>query len=81
MGNPIEKIDLHGCTQDEAIKIIERALKKATSGTYQIQLIHGFHRGANLKNMIRDEYQYDDRIKRIMPGDNPGITILVLREI
>ena len=81
MGKRIEKIDLHGCTQDEAIKIIERALKNATCGTYQIQLIHGFHRGTNLKNMIRDEYQYDGRIKRIMPGDNPGITILVLREI
>ena len=31
--------------------------------------------------MIHDWYQYDSRVKRIMPGDNPGITVLVLKEL
>ena len=76
-----EKIDLHGLTQAEAVKKIDRALAAAGPSTYQLQLIHGYHRGTNLRSMIRDEYQYDRRVRRIMPGDNPGITILVLREL
>ena len=32
-------------------------------------------------HMIREEYRYDKRVKRIMPGDNPGITVLVIREL
>ena len=76
-----EKIDLHGLTQAEAVKKIDRALAAAGPSTYQLQLIHGYHRGTNLRSMIRDEYQYDRRVRRIMPGDNPGITVLVLREL
>ena len=75
------KIDLHGLRQDEAIKVIDKAIKAADSTTYQIQLIHGYHRGTNLRTMIKEWYQYDPKVKRIMPGDNPGITVLVLREL
>ena len=31
--------------------------------------------------MIQYEYQYHDKVLRIMPGDNPGVTILVLKEL
>jgi hypothetical protein len=31
--------------------------------------------------MLQDLYRYDPKVKRIMPGDNPGITILVLKEL
>jgi hypothetical protein len=31
--------------------------------------------------LIHDWYKYDDRVKRIMPGDNPGITVLVMKEL
>ncbi len=74
-------IDLHGMTRDEAEKAVSKALASAGAGTYQIRVIHGYNRGTNLKNMIYDEFRYDSRIKRILPGDNPGITILVLREL
>ena len=43
--------------------------------------LHGFHRGTVLQKMIRDYYQYDKKVKRIIPGDNPGITVLVLKEL
>lgn len=75
------KIDLHGMTQDQAMKVIDKALDSAGSGTYQLQLIHGFNRGTSLRTMIQDWYRYDERVKRIMPGDNPGVTILVLKEL
>ena len=81
MGNPIVTVDLHGLFQDEAIKVIDRALKNADDSTYQIKLIHGYHRGTSLKNMILDEYKYHPKVLRIAPGDNMGITILVLREL
>ena len=81
MGKPIIDIDLHGLFQEEAIKVIDKALKSADSSTYQIRLIHGYHRGTSLKNMILDEYKYDPKVLRIQPGDNQGVTILILREL
>lgn len=35
------KIDLHGLRQEDAIKAIDRAIRTADSGTYQIHLISG----------------------------------------
>ena len=81
MSEAFVKIDLHGLRQEEAIKVIDKAIASAGPTTYQIQLIHGYHRGTNLRTMIKEWYQYDPKVKRIMPGDNPGITILVLREL
>ena len=81
MCDPIITIDLHGLFQDEAIKVIDKALKKADDSTYQIKLIHGYNRGTNLKDMIFEEYKYHPKVLRIKPGDNLGITILVLREL
>ncbi|MBQ4361633.1 MAG: Smr/MutS family protein [Lachnospiraceae bacterium] len=81
MSAPFVKIDLHGKTQQEAVRVIDRALAAAGPSTYQIHLIHGYHRGTSLRSMIRDEYRYDTKIRRIIPGDNPGITVLVLKEL
>ena len=75
------KLDLHGMRQEEAVSAIDRALSSAGPGTYQLQLIHGYNRGTSLRSMIRDWYQYDPKVKRIIPGDNPGITVLVLKEL
>ena len=81
MGNPIITIDLHGLFRDEAIKRIDKALKTADSGTYQIKLIHGYNRGTSLKSMIVEEYRYHPKVLHVKPGDNLGTTILVLREL
>ena len=81
MSSPFIKIDLHGLTQDEAIKVIDKALVSAGPSTYQLQLIHGYNRGTSLRDMIYDWYKYDSKVKRIIPGDNQGITILVLKEL
>jgi DNA-nicking Smr family endonuclease len=81
MGKPIIDIDLHGMYRDEAIKAIDKALKSADSGTYQIRLVHGYNHGTSLKNMIIDEYRYHPKVLRVKPGDNLGTTVLVLREL
>lgn len=31
--------------------------------------------------MIYDSFKYDKKVKRIIPGDNQGITVLVLKEL
>lgn len=81
MNQPFVKIDLHGLRQEEAREVIEKAIRSASPMTYHLQLIHGYHRGTILRTMIHDWYRFDTRIKRIMPGDNPGITVLVLKEL
>ena len=81
MNESFVKIDLHGMTQDQAMKAIDKALASAGPATYQLQLIHGYNRGTNLRSMIQDWYRYEEKVKRIIPGDNPGITILVLKEL
>ncbi len=78
---PFVKVDLHGLRQEEAMKVIDQAIKNAGPGTYHLQLIHGYNRGTNLKSMIYDWYECDPHVKRIMPGDNQGITVLVLKEL
>ena len=81
MSAPFIKVDLHGLRQEEAIRVIDRAIASADPSTYQIQLIHGYNRGTSLRNMIYEEYRYEKKVKRIIPGDNQGITILVLKEL
>lgn len=81
LGGIIE-IDLHGLYKEQAKTKIDAALKKANSGTYRIRLIHGYHGGTELKNMIREEYGngLEPKVKRIVSGSNEGITELILRE-
>jgi len=81
MNDPFVKLDLHGMTQEQARREIDRQLAACGSAVYQLQLIHGYHRGTNLRQMIYDWYRYEPKVKRIQPGDNPGITILVLKEL
>ena len=81
MNDPFITIDLHGLMRDDAMRRIDRALRDAGPFTYQLRLVHGYHRGTSLRTMIRDEYRYHEKVLRILPGDNPGITILVLKEL
>ena len=66
---------------DEAEKRIDSALASAGPETYQIQLIHGYNRGTSLRSMNYDLYRQDPKVKRVIPGDNPGVSILVLKEL
>ena len=81
MNEPFVKIDLHGMRTGEAEKAVERAVASAGPGTYQIQAIHGYNRGTGLRDMIYDSFRYNEKVKRIVPGENQGITVLVLREL
>ncbi|HOO78819.1 MAG TPA: hypothetical protein PLZ77_00225 [Lachnospiraceae bacterium] len=78
----IIELDLHGLRTQEAIAKIEKAVEQAGRGTYRIRLIHGYHGGTRIKEAIVEEFSYgrNDRVKRIVPGSNEGITELILRD-
>lgn len=79
---PIIEIDVHGMTVNQAIARIEEQIRKANASTYRIRVIHGFNRGNNIQRGIYREIGYglNPKVLRIVGGDNPGITELILRE-
>ena len=77
MGGIVE-LDLHGKNTYQARVAIDAALRRAGKGTYRIRVIHGFHGGTALRDMIRTEYV--QRALRVETGIDPGVTDLVLRE-
>ena len=54
MSEAFIKIDLHGLRQEEAMKVIDKAIAAAEPTTYQLHLIHGYNRGTSLRSMIYD---------------------------
>lgn len=81
MNSGIIEIDIHGMNQFQAKTLINSTLKKANSSVYMIRIIHGYHGGTALRNMIRREYRSHPRILRVELSMNPGITELVLRNL
>lgn len=76
MGGIVE-IDLHGKTEYQARMTLDAALRRAKSGTYRLRVIHGYHNGTALRDMVRREYAA--RVVRAVILDE-GRTDLVLRE-
>lgn len=79
---PIIEIDVHGLTVDQAIVRIENEIKNANASTYRIRVIHGFNRGNSIQRGIYREIGHglNPKVLRIIGGENPGITELILRE-
>ena len=73
----ILELDLHGKNEYQAKVAIDAALRRAKAGTYRLRLIHGYHGGTALRDMIRRDYA--NKCLRVLPLDN-GRTDLVLRE-
>ena len=76
----ILELDLHGKNTYQAKVALEAALRRAGAGTYRIRIIHGYHGGTVLRDMVLREYGAHPRVKRVEGGFDPGITDLVLRE-
>lgn len=77
----IVEVDVHGMNRTQAQTAIDAALRRADASVYRIRVIHGYTRGAVLRDMVRCEYENHPRVKRIAPGGNPGQTDLILREL
>ena len=73
-------IDLHGMTCYQAQVAVDAALRRAGRSVYRIEVIHGYHSGNALRDMVRRVYSRHPRVLRLEVGLNLGATDLVLRE-
>ena len=80
MGPGTHTIDLHGKNTYQAKVTMDALLRRASSGTYRIRLIHGCHSGTALRDFIRQEYTSHPKVKRLLLSPDGGATELVLRE-
>lgn len=77
----ILEIDVHGMTKYQAKVFIDSRLKRADISVYRVRIIHGYHGGTELRDMVREEYgKNHPRVLRVVNDINPGATELVLRE-
>ncbi len=74
------RLDLHGMTCTQAQTAIDATLRRTGGSVYRLELIHGYHSGTQLRDMIRRTYARHPKVKRLEFGLNPGSTELVLRE-
>ncbi|MDF2941941.1 MAG: hypothetical protein K0S01_799 [Herbinix sp.] len=77
----ILELDIHGMTKYQAKIYIDSELKKAKGNLYRIRVIHGYHNGTELKEMVYITYRNHPRVIRVENGLNQGITELVIREL
>ncbi len=77
----VVEIDIHEMNQHQAKTYIDSQLKRAKKSTYRLRIIHGFHGGTKLREMVRTQYRKHPKVLRVEIGVNPGETDLVLREL
>lgn len=75
----IIEIDIHGKNAHQAAVLIDAALRRSTTA-YRIRIIHGFHQGTVLRDLVRTRYTAHNRVLRIDSAASDGWTELVLRE-
>lgn len=80
MQKGIIELDLHGKNVYQARIAIDAVLRRSR-GVYLIRLIHGYHAGQALREMIAREYAAHPAVLQLRAGENPGITELVLRRL
>lgn len=78
MNSAVMTIDLHGKNRYQAKVCIDAALRRSR-GIYRIRLVHGFNRGTELRDFIRDEYAGRSGVLRL-DSSEAGATTLILRE-
>jgi len=73
-------VDLHGKNSYQAKVTIDALLRRASSATYRLRLIHGCHGGTALRELLRTEYAHHPKVKRLVLSPDGGTTDFVLRE-
>ena len=76
--NQILTIDLHNYTVNDAKQKLQLAVKIAPIEIREIVVIHGYHGGTALRDMVRKDFK-SKRVSRKFIGLNPGVTSLILQ--
>lgn len=71
-------IDLHNMQTEEAKKYLKQKLDSAPKEIREIEVIHGYHQGKALFNMVRKSFKHP-RIKSKSIGLNQGSTTFLLK--
>ncbi len=80
-GSALQEIDVHNMTRQQAITAIDARLRRADASVFRLRVIHGYHGGTVLRDMVRARYKEHPKVKRIELGLNPGETDLILRDL
>lgn len=75
----IEEIDVHGYSVAEAKTMITRTLKNVNKNVRVIRIVHGYHNGQHIAQMVRKSFRSHPKVERIELSMNPGITDLIIR--
>ena len=78
-GSVVVTLDLHGKTQYQAKIALEAQLRRSR-GVYRIHVVHGYHNGTALRDLVRQEYAAHPRVLRV-EAVSESATDLILREI
>ncbi len=73
------EVDIHGMRAAEAKKQLELLLNRTDGTIHEIVVIHGFHGGKVLQDMVRTQLKHA-RIKQKILSMNGGQTTLLLHE-
>ena len=76
----IEELDIHGLTKEQAKTAIDAILRKSKGEVYRIRVIHGYHGGTALRDLVRKQYRNNPKVIRVEIGMNGGETDLILKE-
>lgn len=71
-------VDLHHMREWEAIQYLNNIIQLAPTKTREIVVIHGYHNGNRLLNMVRKEYR-NPRVYKKFLSLNQGVTSLILK--
>lgn len=80
MNAGITVADIHGMTRRQAMVYLKSQVRRAGRDVYRIRVIHGYHGGTGLRDMVRSGFKSDPKVLRVEFGLNQGETDLVLRE-
>ncbi len=73
------EIDIHGLTEQMAIKTLEKFIVSCDNSISEIVVIHGYHGGNALKDMVRNPNKLrSKKIRKRKLSLNQGETILQL---
>jgi len=78
MNSGVVKVDLHGKNVYQARVTID-ALLRRSKGVYRLHIIHGYHGGSQLRELVREEYANHPQVLRA-EYVSAGATELILRE-
>ena len=71
------EVDFHGLSAQEAESQLRGLLKHCPKDVSEIEVIHGYHSGQAIKNML-SSFKHKS-IERKIIGLNNGVTVIILK--